>query len=225
MTRLPAAPFAVVVVAKSPRSGHVKTRLCPPLSRAQAALLHAAFLRDTVEHLRHLEDVELVVAYTPPEDRGLFEAMCPGTALIPQGDGDLGARLGILFEMLYARGFAAVLAVGADSPTLPLAFVRTACLLLDRSDVDLVIGPADDGGYYLIGLKQMELALFRDIPWSTDRAYTVTMARAAEAGLRPACLPTWYDVDRAADLERLARDLDAGSAPHTRAQLARLGLV
>ncbi len=129
-----------------------------------------------------------------------------------------------IFGILGARGFRAILAMGADTPTLPVAFVREASARLGRPDVNVVIGPAEDGGYYLIGLKQAEPALFRDIPWSTDRAYAVTMARAADSALRVASLPPWYDVDTVGDLERLARDVD-GSSPHTRTALAELGLV
>jgi len=220
-------PFAVVVVTKSPRSGHVKTRLCPPLAPVDAALLHAAFLRDTLDRVRLLADVDVAVAYTPAEDRPRFEATCAGVMLLPQSDGDLGTRLAAIFETLCARGFRGIVAIGADTPTLPPSFVRHAFDLLSRAEVDVVLGPAHDGGYYLIGLKEPEPALFRDIAWSTDRVYALTMDRAAEARLRTACLPPWHDVDTFVDLRRLASELatDGTTAPYTRAQLVQLGLL
>ena len=220
-------PFAVVVVAKSPRSGHVKTRLCPPLAHSDAASLHGAFLRDTLDRVRSLAGVDVAVAYTPAEDRPVFEATCAGAMLLPQPEGDLGTRLAAIFETLCARGNRGVVAIGADTPTLPPAFVQRAFVLLSRHDIDVVLGPAHDGGYYLIGLKELYPALFRNIPWSTDRVYALTMDRAARAELRVACLPAWHDVDTFADLRRLASDLqtDSATVPHTRAQLGQLGLL
>lgn len=230
MTARPAhdsGPFGAAVVAKSPRPGHVKTRLCPPLAPSDAASLHGAFLRDTLDGLRRLTDVQVVVAYAPVEDRGVFETTCAGAMLVPQPEGDLGTRLAAVFETLCGRGFRGVVAIGADTPTLPVAFVRRAFTLLSRPDVDVVLGPAHDGGYYLIGLTAPQPALFRDVEWSTDRVLAVTLERAAEAQLRAVCLPPWHDVDTFADLRRLASDLKATdeSSLHTRAQLVQLRLL
>lgn len=217
----------MVVVAKSPRPGEVKTRLCPPLALSDAAALHGAFLRDTIESLGLLTNVQVVVAYAPAEDRAVFEAACRGAILVAQPDGDLGARLAATFETLHARGFRRVVAIGADTPTLPSGFVRRAFALLNRPDIDVVLGPADDGGYYLIGLAAPQPALFRDIAWSTDRVRALTIDRAADAGLRLVCLPLWRDVDTFADLTRLALDLgmNGQTNAHTRAQLMQLGLL
>jgi len=123
--------------------------------------------------------------------------------------------------------FRRVVAIGPDTPTLPLAFVRKAFALLSRPDVDVVLGPAHDGGYSLLGLTVPHPALFRDIAWGTDRVFALTMERAADAGLRAVCLSPWHDVNTFADLRRLARDLGTrDEAPvHTRAQLRLLGLL
>ena len=222
----PTAELAVVVVAKAPRPGRVKTRLCPPLSLANAASLHHAFLRDTLERLRSLDGVEVVIAYAPLEDREFFEATWAGVTFVPQTDGDLGARLTAIFATLCARGFRAVVAVGADTPTLPLAFVRAAFAHLDQG-ADVVLGPAEDGGYYLIGLRTPQPALFDHIPWSTDRVFADTTQRGERDGLHLTTLPRWRDVDTFSDLIHLAKDFERGTeqAGHTRSQLIELGLL
>ncbi len=212
---------AVAIIAKAPRPGHVKTRLCPPLSPVDAARLHDAFLRDTIERVRSLADVQVVLAYTPAEDRDSFAPACEDAILLPQADGDLGQRLIAVFDALRARDFGCVLAIGADTPTLPVVFLREALALLDRPDVDVVLGPAEDGGYYLVGLSSAHPDLFRAIPWSTGEVFAETKRRAACAGLRVVSLPSWWDVDTFDDLRRLVElvRVDPSLAPHTRAVL------
>jgi rSAM/selenodomain-associated transferase 1 len=212
------SPIAVVVFAKAPRVGAVKTRLCPPLSPAQAARLYRCFLLDTLERVGAMGDVTPVVAYTPRRARAFFAAARPATLLVPQGGGDLGARMAHVFERLFARGFAAVVIVGADSPTLPLRHLRAAVRLVGRATVDGVIGPSEDGGYYLIGLRAPCPALFARVSWSTGGVLAQTLAKAQRAGRRLRRLPSWYDVDTVADLRRLAAELRGphGAAPRTR---------
>jgi rSAM/selenodomain-associated transferase 1 len=218
---------ALVVLAKSPRPGRVKTRLCPPLSLTDAARLHEAFLQDTVERLRSLGRVQLVCAYTPPEDRAFFEATCHGAVLLPQGDGDLGERLRSVFATLAAQGFGRIVAIGADTPALPLDHVREAFTLLDDGRIDMVLGPALDGGYYLIGLRAPRAELFADMPWSTDRVFAETHRRAGALGLLVGDLPARADVDTFADLLQLVGALreNPGAAPHSHAALRTLGLL
>jgi len=218
---------AIVVVAKSPRSGQVKTRLCPPLSPLDAAGLHHAFLRDTTARVCGLADVQVVFAYAPPEDRELFAEMSGDALLAAQSDGDLGERLRAIFESLSAHGFRRIVAIGADTPTLPREFFHRAFALLDRPDVDMVLGPAEDGGYYLIGLRIPRPEVFQGIPWSTDRVFAETKRRAEAAGLRVASPPPWWDVDTFADLTRLAETLrtDVTIAHHTRSVLTELRLL
>jgi rSAM/selenodomain-associated transferase 1 len=218
---------ALAIVAKSPRPGQVKTRLCPPLSLADAARLHDAFVRDTIERMRSLAGVQVVCAYTPPEERAFFEATCDGATLVPQTDGDLGERLHAVFATLHARGFQRVVAIGADTPTLPLEYIREAFALLDDPGVDVVLGRAYDGGYYLIGLRTPRAELFADIPWSTDRVFAQTWRRAGTIGLRVRCLPAYADVDTFADLAQLATGVRGRpkGAPHTEAVLRELGLL
>lgn len=217
---------AVAIVAKAPRAGAVKTRICPPLAPAEAAALHRAFLLDTIESVRRLPRATLALAYAPPEERAFFEALGGDALLIPQIGPDLGARLARVFEVLLVAGFDAVLALGADSPTLPAPFLRRAMELLADPRVDVVLGPSEDGGYYLVGLRAPRPELFEAIPWSTAGTFSATLARARGAGMTVACLPTWYDIDTPEDLRRLRSAIaNAGRrvAPHTRRFLAALG--
>ena len=209
---------AVVVFAKAPRAGAVKTRLCPPLSPAAAARLYHCFLLDVLERVRALGGITPVIAYAPRRAREFFAATQPGMRLVPQGGGDLGARMARVFERLFACGFAPVVILGADSPTLPLRHLRAAIRLLVRGTHDGVIGPSEDGGYYLIGLRAPCPALFSGISWSTGRVLAQTLAKARRTGRRLRRLPPWYDVDTIEDLRRLAVELrrTRGLAPRTR---------
>lgn len=209
---------AVVVFAKAPRVGAVKTRLCPPLSPAAAARLYRCFLLDTLDRVQAVRGVTLAVAYAPRDARAFFAAARPGMLLVSQGGGDLGARMARVVRYLVARGFAAVVIVGADSPTLPLRHLRAAIQLLGTAAADGVIGPSEDGGYYLIGLRAPCPALFAGVSWGTGRVLAQTLVKARRAGYRLRLLPAWYDVDTVADLHRLAAELRRrrGPAPRTR---------
>ncbi len=207
---------AVVVFAKAPRPGAVKTRLCPPLSPAAAACLYRCFLLDVLDGVRAVGDITPVIAYAPRRARGFFAAAQPGMLLVPQTGADLGARMSGAFERLFARGFAAVVILGGDSPSLPPGYLRTAIRALRSATVDGVIGPSDDGGYYLIGLRAPCPALFAGVAWSTGRVLAQTLARAKRAGRRLRALPTWYDVDTIEDLRRLAAELRRTRGPAAR---------
>ena len=185
----------------------MKTRLCPPLSPGAAARLYRCFLLDTTDQVRALAGVTPVVAYAPRRGRAFFAAAHPGMLLVPQVGRDLGARMAGVFARLFARGFDAVVIVGSDSPTLPPGRLRAALRALRAGTVDGVIGPSEDGGYYLIGLRAPCPRLFAGVPWSTERVLARTLANAAREGCRLAALPAWYDVDTLEDLRRLAVEL------------------
>ena len=146
----------------------------------------------------------------------------PGLRLVAQRGGDLGARMAQLVAGLLADGHRAALLVGSDLPTLPSAYLAEAARVLAEGAADVVLGPAEDGGYYLIGLAQPAPALFEGVAWGTDGVLEATRARARAFGLREHLLPLWYDVDTAADLDRLRRDLapPGPGAPRTRRWLA-----
>ena len=213
------AAIAVAIMARQPVPGAVKTRLRPVLSDDDIAALYDRFLRDRISQVRSLHGAVPAIAYTPSESRPFFTGVAPDFLLLPQvGDG-LSMRLTRLFQQLLDMGHAGVIATDSDSPTLPTAHLQRALDGLAASDADVVLGPSDDGGYYLIGLRRVYPGLFDGMPWSTPQVYDETLRRAARLGLRVTSLPGWYDVDTAAEFGRLGAELaglgDAGPL-HTR---------
>jgi rSAM/selenodomain-associated transferase 1 len=212
---------ALLVVTKRPVPGRSKTRLVPPLSHAQAAALYECFLRDSLELMRQVPGSQPVVAYTPGRASAYFAALAPDFDLLPQQGHGLGARLDNALTHYLDLGYRRVVAMDSDSPTLPLAYLVAAFEALARPN-DVVLGPADDGGYYLIGLKQPAPRLLRQVRMSTSHVLRDTLALARQEGLRVKLLPGWYDVDDRQSLARLAAELRQaapGTAPHTRAFL------
>jgi rSAM/selenodomain-associated transferase 1 len=186
----------------------VKTRLCPPLSPAGAARLYRCFLLDTLDRVQAVRGVTPAVAYAPRDARAFFAAARPGMLLVSQGGGDLGARMARVVRYLVARGFAAVVIVGADSPTLPLRHLRAAIRLLGTAATDGVIGPSEDGGYYLIALRAPCPALFAgDTVADLHRLAAELRRRRGPAPRTRRLLGTrawraWYLTSRAARTER-----------------------
>lgn len=214
---------ALFIMARRPSPGATKTRLCPPLSPEEAAALYACFLNDTIERVQQtagqVPGLVTGIAYTPPDAAAHFAALAPGFELVPQLGATLGERLDGVLSGALARGYGQVVAVNSDSPSLPAAYLVLAFAALDDPLVDVVLGPCDDGGYYLIGWRRSHPALVRDVAMSVADTLAQTLAVAARAGLRVALLPPWYDVDAPADLARLAAD--PGLGRHTAAFLTR----
>jgi uncharacterized protein len=207
MTMLP----AVAVMAKVPGATAVKSRLHPVLGAELATRLYDCFLRDRLDALATVAGIGRVVAFTPPEARELMGRLVPpGFMLVPQRGLDLGERLHGLLAELLAAGHPGAIAIDSDSPTLPMSYVAEAARILESSAAEVVIGPCDDGGYYLIGVRRPHAELFEGIPWSTDRVLPLTLERARRCGLATHVLPAWFDVDTEADLTRLERALAAG---------------
>jgi rSAM/selenodomain-associated transferase 1 len=219
---------ALAVMAKTPIPGSVKTRLTPPLTPEEASCLYSRFLRDTLELACRVDGVERFIAYTPGEAVSYFRNIAPnGFGLIPQSGGDLGERLIRVAETLFDRGFDKVLLLGSDLPTLPPALIMRA--LAELETVDVVLGPCEDGGYYLIGLGRFMPELFIGIPWSTDLVIRLTLAKALAIGASVSLLASWYDVDTVENLLRLQRELQhpdsRKAAPHTYQAMRELGLL
>jgi rSAM/selenodomain-associated transferase 1 len=226
---------ALAIMAKAPRTGKVKTRLSPPLTLAETAALNIAFLRDTAANLAAVAShspANCVVAYTPLGDESAFDSLLPpGFALLPQRGEGFGERLLHAAQDLFALGFASVCLIDSDSPTVPRAAFEQAVDALAHPGDRLILGPSDDGGYYLIGLKHPHPGLFEGIAWSTAAVFAQTRTQGNSLALDLVQLPRWYDVDDAATLATLESELldnlrpcfahlEGYPAPHTRAALA-----
>lgn len=209
---LPPFGVAAALFAKAPVPGRVKTRLVPPLSPEEAARVAGALLAATMDSLVAALPARwtLFLDGEPDADLGSL-ASARGLRIRPQVPGDLGVRLSAAFRMLRSEGAARVVAIGADGPTLPPALLREAVEAL--AECDVVLGPTEDGGYYLVGLASSREEIFRGIPWGTDAVLSATLERAAEAGLSVRLLPSWYDVDSVEDLRRLLEEVRGQPAP------------
>jgi uncharacterized protein len=222
-------------MTKVPRPGRVKTRLQPPLTPEEAAALNTCFLRDTTAAIVEASTDGLaqgVGVYTPVGEEAAYEGILPAEfVLVPQHGGAFGERLTRAAEDLLQVGFSSACLIDSDSPTVPVSAYRRAAELLAAPGDRVVFGPSDDGGYYLIGMKQLHRRLFEEIDWSTERVATQTLERAHEIGIPVELLPTWYDVDDGATLRRLCDELLGSddtkvprgfSAPATRDYLAAI---
>lgn len=216
---------AVIIMAKAPRAGEAKTRLAPPLTHAEAARLAASLFADTVS-LALGVGAAVMVAYAPTDGRpslaevlrvSLREGILSNVLWLEQRGEDLGERLAGVVERAFAEGFGPLLLVGADSPTLPPAFLTSALEELARGHADVALGATEDGGYYAVALRKPAAGLFDSIEWSTPRAYAQTARNVARLGLRLLELPLWYDVDTPADLARLRAELSNDEGARRRA--------
>jgi rSAM/selenodomain-associated transferase 1 len=198
-------------MAKAPRPGRVKTRLCPPLTAEQSAALNICFLRDTTENLALVAisgSACGIISYTPVGDEALFDGLLPDDfALIAQRGNGFGERLLASAEDLLGCGFGAVCLIDSDSPTAPTSCFEQAVGALAQPGDRIVLGPSQDGGYYLIGLKHAHPEPFERINWSTSTVFEETVAAAEAAGIEVVRLQLWYDVDDQATLAVLEAEL------------------
>lgn len=225
---------SVIVFAKAPVPGDVKTRLLRAIPVAAVAPLARAFLLDALETALAVPDAEVTLAFSPAGEGPAMEALVSAAfgrrarvRFEPQRGRDLGQRMAAAVEAACARGATAAVIIGSDSPTLPACRIEQAFATLEGT-ADLVLGPAEDGGYYLLGARRpLPAGMLDRIAWSSGRERAETEARACAAGLDVALLEAWYDVDGPADLERLRRELLAGTAaaPRTLEALKRLDLL
>ena len=224
-------------MAKVSQAGTVKTRLVPPLALEQAATLNTCFIRDLAANIQAASasaDVAGYIAYTPRGAEPFFRDILPDCfGLLEPREAGLGPSLFCAAEDLLTVGHGAACLVNGDSPTLPTRVLVEAAEALAAAGDRVVLGPSDDGGYYLIGLKHPHRSLFEGIDWSTDRVFRQTVERTACLGLETIILPKWYDVDDAASLRILCGELLLGrpfgkaasrpfAAPHTADYLCRL---
>ena len=210
---------ALVVMARYPEPGAVKTRLARTRGAAAACRLYLAFVQDLDARFRG-QDRDLVWAFHPP-DRDFAALVAPGVRCLAQEGDDLGERMHRCFRRLCAEGYVRVVMIGADIPHVRDEWIADAETALDHADVAL--GPATDGGYYLVAMRAAH-DVFTGVPMGTPRVLHETRAKAARAGLRVQLLPESFDVDTQDDLTRLRellrRDEYAGWLPRTAAVLA-----
>lgn len=199
---------SLCVVVKQPSAGQTKTRLCPPLTAEMAARLYTGFLYDTLEIMRQVAGVQRTIAYFPQDARPYFHQLAPDMLLTPQRGATLGERLDNLLHETFDNGAIHAVVMDSDSPTLPPLYIAEAFTQLE-SNVDVVLGPCRDGGYYLIGMKQPHPRLLREIQMSTPNVLRDTIALAVTLGVSVTLLPEWYDVDTVVELEELRRELAA----------------
>lgn len=191
---------ALVIFAKYPEPGKVKTRLAADIGADRAAGLYRDFLYLTLQNATRISNADLFLAYDPPGKRqAFFKILDQQVRLMAQAGGDLGHRMATAFEQLLSDHRKVVL-LGTDSPTLPNVYLRQAFSALSASDA--VIGPTEDGGYYLIGLRAPQPELFQGVPWSTGDVLDETLKRAGKLGLQVHLLPPWHDIDTLADLRK-----------------------
>jgi uncharacterized protein len=210
---------ALAVIAKEPVAGLAKTRLAPTLGAVGAARAAAAMLADTLAAVR-ASGADPWLCFTPAEARERLGRLAPGFGLLAQGGGDLGDRLAACLGDLLETGADRVAIVGADTPHVPLATYRRAFALLDEADV--VLGPALDGGYYLVAAKAARPELFVGITMGTGTVLSETLVRAAAAELHVALLPPLRDLDRVEDLAAALAAGELAGAPATLAAATEL---
>ncbi len=207
------------IYAKQPIAGQCKTRLSPPLSLTEAAELYRCSLQETVERMQHLNKCALVICYAG--DRSWFEQAFPGIPLVAQRGADLGARMADSLKGFLQQGYRQAVLIGSDAPDLPLALVGQAFTALQQAEV--VLAPATDGGYVLIGESSHRPELFKAIQWSTDKVLSETLRRIEHYGIAATRLDSWEDLDDLPSLRKfIHRSPETKTALYLKQQLKRL---
>jgi rSAM/selenodomain-associated transferase 1 len=207
---MPKSGNALVVMAKAPVAGAVKTRLVPPLSSQEAVEFYRCLLLDLLESFASFEDADLFVAFTPADAASLFHELAPpGFLCFSQRGRDLGERMRSIFEDLFEKGYERVVVSGSDLPVFPSSFLSDAFRALAES-FDVVLGPSRDGGYYLIGSTRLVPEIFTGIPWGTGQVIEATRRQLSRTGVEPFLLPVWFDVDTIDDLRAFEKMVSSG---------------
>jgi len=201
---------ALIIFARDPIVGQVKTRLNPFLDLQTTCELYTCFLSDSLDTISAVESVDCFVGIYPSSVSGYFERLDTSLSIstFVQEGKDLGERMKSTFSARFAEGYEQVVIIGADSPSLPLAYIRQAL----GSKQDVVLGPSVDGGYYLIGMRGKLINLFDGITWGGDTVLEETRCKLESNGVSLELLPVWYDVDRSDDLIFLKTHLELMAA-------------
>lgn len=214
-------PYALIIFAKEPVAGKVKTRLVPFLTESAAADLYRCMLIDTLAKARKLAEVNIFLFHTgDATGASYFRELAANVELFEQQGAGLGERMNAAFKHVFELGYGRVAIIGTDSPHLPLSFIEEAYRLLEYEEVDAVYGPSLDGGYYLLALRHLHGELFQGIEWSSQSVLQDSLKKARGKGLEVALLPLWRDVDRTDDLFQPELMLHENGADLTREYLA-----
>lgn len=205
----------LIIFAREPVLGRVKTRLARTVGDLAAAELYRAMLSDVLEQAAALSGVRPLLFWACDDTPIPVSPAFPPMESFDQRGATLGQRMADAFERAFESGCQACCIIGSDSPDLPPEYIRQAFELLERDEADAVFGPAEDGGYYLLGLRRTWRTIFEDIAWGTHGVLATSLERAHELGLRTSLLPLWYDIDTLDDLSRLLDSSGGTSAPRT----------
>lgn len=215
----PAKKAILAIFAKQPIPGQVKTRLCPPLDYTKAAALYLEALTETVERVQQSQGHDLAICFAG--DRQWFAATFPGIMLREQKGADLGERMAGALKDFLSQGYQQAILIGSDIPDLPVERIEQAFFALE--EVELVLGPAVDGGYYLVGETTHHPQLFENIPWSSGQVFAQTLDRVKALNLSLEQLAEWEDLDDLAALQRyLQRSPEGRTARYLKRELAEL---
>jgi len=198
---------ALIVFVKTPIKGTVKTRLSPHLSDSRILRLYKSFLRTITKRCSMLKGIDRFLGCTPSKDNRFLLSLAEeyGYRCFEQRGRDLGERIVNAFKDYLDKPYKRVVIIGSDSPTIPLGYIRDAFRALKKRD--LVLGPCNDGGYYLVGAKTVYEKVFKGIPWDTPDVLNKTVDRMNSVGVNYFLLPFWYDIDRIEDLEFYKRHI------------------
>jgi rSAM/selenodomain-associated transferase 1 len=189
---------ALIIIAKSPETGHVKTRLNSHIPEEKVVEIYAYLLEQTVRKLRSIEGVDTFIAHAPYSAGDYF--MNFGIRLIPLHESDLGAGMYEAFRSVFNSGYRKTVLVGADIPDLSSATILDALHVL--STHDLVFGPARDGGYYLVGMRKLIKEVFEKVPWSSDQTLEISLRRSKKYNYSVGFTETLSDIDTIDDVQR-----------------------
>jgi uncharacterized protein len=189
---------AVILFARDPVLGKVKTRLFPYLNKETILKLYTCFLRDSLEKIRKVENADLFVGIAPSNESGFFTGMQGSDIRIFVQEGkELGDKMRQAIQDRFAEGYEKVVIIGSDSPSLPVSYIKRAL----SSDKALILGPSTDGGYYLIGMRGKLVEVFAGVTWGTENVLQETCERLVRGGVALELLPVWYDIDTPEDLK------------------------
>lgn len=205
----------LIIFAREPVPGKVKTRLARDIGDKSAADIYSAMLGDIINQTSTLKDIRVLIFWSLENEPFPAINATAHLGVFRQKGSDLGERMANAFSTAFANDINACCIIGSDSPDLPVDFITQAFTNLACDETDIVYGPTEDGGYYLLGMKQLWQRIFENIPWSSPAVLNTTRARIDELKLNGKSLPIWYDIDTLADLQQLAAGSES-SAPLTR---------